>query len=132
MSYIIFIFIIIVFHICVDYCKAQAARLEASDLAKNSALIATAPNNIGCGTILRIQITMTSKLSLLSPSAWRRTTRRGARSSSGSRRGPSGRRRAPRPTSTTSARPSSQSSSSSSPYFISYSRSSDFQNFFVF
>ena len=61
MSYIIFIFIIIVFHICVDYCKAQAARLEASDLAKNSALIATAPNNIGCGTIsivLRIQITM--------------------------------------------------------------------------
>ena len=49
MSYIIFIFIIIVFHICVDYCKAQAARLEASDLAKNSALIATAPNNIGCG-----------------------------------------------------------------------------------
>ena len=52
MSYIIFIFIIIVFHICVDYCKAQAARLEASDLAKNSALIATAPNNIGCGTQL--------------------------------------------------------------------------------
>ena len=54
MSYIIFIFIIIVFHICVDYCKAQAARLEASDLAKNSALIATAPNNIGCGTVYNL------------------------------------------------------------------------------
>ena len=49
MSYIIFIFIIIVFHICVDYCKGVRPTCchEASDLAKNSALIATAPNNIG-------------------------------------------------------------------------------------
>ena len=54
MSYIIFIFINIVFHICVDYCKAQAARLEASDLAKNSALIATAPNNIGYGRVYNL------------------------------------------------------------------------------
>ena len=49
MSYIIFIFIIIVFHICVDYCKGARPTCchEASDLAMNSALIATAPNNIG-------------------------------------------------------------------------------------
>ena len=44
MSYIIFIFIIIVFHICVDYCKGARPTCchEASDLAMNSALIATA------------------------------------------------------------------------------------------
>ena len=52
MSYIIFIFIIIVFHICVDYCKGarppqSSCCHEANQLAKNSAIIATAPNNVG-------------------------------------------------------------------------------------
>ena len=51
MSYITYIFVIIMFHISVDYYCKDSARPscyhEASDLAKNSALIATAPNNIG-------------------------------------------------------------------------------------
>ena len=50
MSYIIFIFIIIVFHICVDYCKGArqpSCCHEANQLAKNSAIIATVPNNVG-------------------------------------------------------------------------------------